>query len=91
MRRLIVRLRNADDVSTLSKRVGVDLTSVTSLEWVRGIPDLFGDTLNIRFLKAGYCTLNFQMFLGDKTTTQRCSGGNTDTVYVDGDRRLKFA
>jgi len=47
--------------------------------------------LNIRFLKAGYCTLNFQMFLGDKTTTQRCSGGNTDTVYVDGDRRLKFA
>jgi len=47
--------------------------------------------LNIRFLKAGYCTINFQMFLGDKTTTQRCKGGNTDTVYVDEDRRLKFA
>ncbi len=47
--------------------------------------------LNIRFLKAGYSTLNFQMFLADKVTTQRCKGGNTDTVYVDGDRRLKFA
>ena len=47
--------------------------------------------LNIRFLKAGYCTMNFQMFLGDKVTTMRMKGGNTDSVYVDGDGRKKFA
>ncbi len=47
--------------------------------------------LNIRFLKAGYCTMNFQMFLGDKATTMRMKGGNTDSVYVDGDGRKKFA
>ena len=47
--------------------------------------------LNIRFLNKGYCTVNFQMFLADKTTTMRTKGGNTDTVYTDDDKRLKFA
>lgn len=47
--------------------------------------------LNIRFLKAGYCTINFQMFLGDKATTMTIKGGNTDSVYTDGDNRLSFA
>ena len=47
--------------------------------------------LNIRFLKAGYCTINFQMFLGDKATTMTIKGGNTDSVYTDGDNRLLFA
>jgi hypothetical protein len=47
--------------------------------------------LCIRFLKQGYCTINFQMFLGDKATTMTIKGGNTDSVYVDGDNRLTFA
>ena len=47
--------------------------------------------LNIRFLKQGYCTVNFQWCMGDKATTQRLKGGNTDSVYVDGDNRLAFA
>ena len=29
--------------------------------------------------------------MAGKVTTQRCKGGNTDNVYVDGDNRLKFA
>ena len=47
--------------------------------------------LCIRFLKQGYCTINLQMFLGDKATTMTIKGGNTDNVYVDGDNRLAFA
>lgn len=47
--------------------------------------------LCLRFLKAGYCTVNWQMLLGDKATTQTMRGGNTDNVYVDGDKRYNFA
>tara|TARA_R110002167_G_scaffold24964_2_gene87143 strand:+ start:5480 stop:6640 length:1161 start_codon:yes stop_codon:yes gene_type:complete len=47
--------------------------------------------LSLRILKAGYCTLLSNQFLAGKVTTQRCKGGNTDSVYVDGDNRLKFA
>lgn len=47
--------------------------------------------LSLRILKAGYCTLLSNQFLFGKVTTQRCKGGNTDSVYVDGDNRLKFA
>ena len=47
--------------------------------------------LSLRILKAGYCTLLSNQFLAGKVTTQRCKGGNTDNVYVDGDNRLKFA
>jgi len=47
--------------------------------------------LSLRILKAGYCTIMSNQFLAGKVTTQRCKGGNTDAVYVDGDNRLKFA
>ncbi len=47
--------------------------------------------LCLRFLKKGFCTINFQMFTGDKATTMTVKGGNTDCVYVDDDNRLKFA
>lgn len=40
--------------------------------------------LSLDMLKAGWCTVEFHAFLQDKTTTQVLSGGNTDTVYVDG-------
>lgn len=47
--------------------------------------------LSIRILKAGYCTILMNSFLAGKITTQRVRGGNTDSVYVDGDDRFKFA
>lgn len=47
--------------------------------------------LCLRVLKDGYCTVQFNAFLGDKATTMRMAGGNTDTVYATGDRRLAFA
>lgn len=40
--------------------------------------------LSLRMLKDGWCTVKFNAFLQDKTTTQRIKGGNTDTIYVDG-------
>tara|TARA_R110002012_G_scaffold315751_1_gene529992 strand:+ start:33472 stop:34593 length:1122 start_codon:yes stop_codon:yes gene_type:complete len=46
---------------------------------------------SLRVLKAGYCTILFNMFLAGKVTTQRMSGGNTDNVYTDNDERRKFA
>ncbi len=45
----------------------------------------------LRALKDGWCTILFNMFLGDKVTTMQMPGGNTDTVYRGGDRRLNFA
>lgn len=47
--------------------------------------------LSIRALKDGYCTILFNAFLAGKVTTMRMSGGNTDNVYTDDDKRLKFA
>ncbi len=47
--------------------------------------------LSLRILKAGYCTILFNMFMAGKVTTLRMKGGNTDHVYTDGDDRLKFA
>tara|TARA_R100001143_G_scaffold41492_1_gene37620 strand:+ start:711 stop:1838 length:1128 start_codon:yes stop_codon:yes gene_type:complete len=46
---------------------------------------------SLRILKAGYCTILFNMFLAGKVTTQRMAGGNTDNVYTDNDERLSFA
>ena len=40
--------------------------------------------LCIRALKDGWCTLLFNAFLADKTTTMRMSGGNTDDLYAGG-------
>jgi len=47
--------------------------------------------LSLRILKAGYCTVLMNVFLAGKVSTQRMSGGNTDTVYTDGDERKAFA
>lgn len=37
--------------------------------------------LSLRVLKDGWCTLQFNAFLGDKSPTQRIKGGNTDQFY----------
>jgi hypothetical protein len=37
--------------------------------------------LSLRSLKAGLCTIQFNAFLQEKTTTQMMSGGNTDEFY----------
>jgi uncharacterized protein involved in tolerance to divalent cations len=40
--------------------------------------------LSLRMLKAGWCTVLFNAFLQEKTTTLTMKGGNTDTIYKDG-------
>lgn len=45
----------------------------------------------LRALKDGWCTILFNGFLQEKAATMTIKGGNTDTVYTDGDKRLKFA
>ena len=45
----------------------------------------------LRALKDGWCTVQFNAFLGDKATTMTMKGGNTDNVYNTGDRRRAFA
>ena len=47
--------------------------------------------LSLRILKAGYCTILMNSFLAGKITTQRVTGGNTDSVYTDNDNRRAFA
>lgn len=45
----------------------------------------------LRALKDGWATILFNAFLGDKAPTLTMKGGNTDTVYATGDKRLEFA
>jgi hypothetical protein len=47
--------------------------------------------LSLRVLKDGFCTILFNAFLAGKVTTMRMKGGNTDTIYNTGDKRLAFA
>lgn len=52
--------------------------------------------LSLRVLKAGWVTIQFSAFLGDKLSTKSAvnkgtPGGNTDTVYKADDFRLAFA
>jgi len=47
--------------------------------------------LSLRCLKAGWVTVQFNAFLGDKATTMTMKGGNTDAVYNTGDHRRAFA
>lgn len=47
--------------------------------------------LSLRFLKLGYCTVLFYVFLAQKIQSMVVSGGNTDTVYKDTNNRLEFA
>jgi len=45
----------------------------------------------LRALKDGWCTIQFNAFLGDKATTMKMRGGNTDNVYNTNDNRRAFA
>jgi hypothetical protein len=45
----------------------------------------------LRALKDGWCTIQFNAFLGDKATTMIMKGGNTDSIYNTGDNRREFA
>jgi len=45
----------------------------------------------LRALKDGWVTIQFNAFLGDKATTMTIKGGNTDTIYNNGDHRRAFA
>lgn len=47
--------------------------------------------LSLRVLKDGWCTILFQAFLCDKTTTMTDTGGNTEDLYEIEDGRLKMA
>jgi hypothetical protein len=38
--------------------------------------------LSLRMLKDGFCTIQFNAFLQEKTTTQKLKGGNTDAFYA---------
>lgn len=46
--------------------------------------------LSIRALKDGWCTILFNAFICDKSTTMTMKGGNSDELYQD-DGRLKMA
>lgn len=45
----------------------------------------------LQALKGGWCTVLLNAFVGDKVATLTMKGGNTDTVYATGDKRLEFA
>lgn len=50
--------------------------------------------LSLRFLKQGDCTILFNAFLAEKTTTMTMKGGNTDELYkqdAEFDGRLEMA
>ena len=47
--------------------------------------------LSLRILKDGHCTVLFNAFNGDKTTTMQMKGGNTEDLYEIEDGRLKMA
>jgi hypothetical protein len=47
--------------------------------------------LSLRVLKDGWCTVLFNSFLIGKRATMTQTGGNTNTIYNTGDKRLAFA
>ena len=47
--------------------------------------------LSLRVLKDGWCTILFNAFIQEKKETMGMGGGNTDTIYNDGDNRREFA
>lgn len=42
--------------------------------------------LSLDMLKAGWCTISFNAFVQRKMQTQAMRGGNTDTIYADGEK-----
>ena len=47
--------------------------------------------LSLRALKGGWVTVLFYAFIQQKAQTMTMRGGNTDTIYNQGDDRLEFA
>jgi len=47
--------------------------------------------LSLRALKEGWVTVLFYAFIQQKAQTMTMKGGNTDTIYNQGDDRLEFA
>lgn len=47
--------------------------------------------LSLQILKDDWCTILFNAFVCGKMTTLTMKGGNTDNVYIDGDKRKTFA
>lgn len=47
--------------------------------------------LCLRAMKEGWATISFNCFLQNKIATMTMRGGNTDTIYNQGDERLEFA
>lgn len=47
--------------------------------------------LCLRLLKKGWCSILMHQFVAEKAATLTMKGGNTDSVYVDGDNRMAFA
>lgn len=47
--------------------------------------------LSLRTLKNNMCTILFNAFLCDKATTLRMTGGNTDEIYKNTNKRFEFA
>ena len=47
--------------------------------------------LSLRVLKDGWCTVLFNAFITHKMPSMVMKGGNTDTIYNTGDKRLEFA
>lgn len=47
--------------------------------------------LSLRALKDGWVTVLFYAFIQQKAQTMTMKGGNTDTIYNQGDNRLEFA
>ena len=47
--------------------------------------------LSLRILKDGMCTMLFNAFLAEKTTTMQVKGGNTESLYAKTNNRLEFA
>lgn len=75
--------KNGDRVPpyTLNRRIYSMIMIETSGKWYfRGRYNEDTD-LTLRVLKEGYCTIQFNLFLGEKLTTQKVKGGNTDEFY----------
>lgn len=68
---------------TINRRIYSMIMIETSGNWYfRGRYNEDTD-LSLRVLKENLCTIQFNLFLGEKLTTQRVKGGNTDEFYTN--------
>lgn len=83
--------KNMDKVPpyTLNRRIySMIMIDVTKGYYFRGRYNEDTD-LSLRVLKDGYCTVQFNLFLGEKLTTQRVGGGNTEEFYSRDELKTK--